>query len=87
MLDLHGQDALFDFVHARRIEQCREVAAASSGKRRFVLDVRIEFRAVSQNRLTGPWPPGWSQTHAATVPPGVVTRAISRSAITGSAMK
>ena len=41
----------------------------------------------SQNGESGLLPPAWSQTQAATVPPGFVTRAISRSPATGSAMK
>ena len=44
-------------------------------------------RTADQNVLSGPLPSAKSQTHAATTPPGRVTRAISASPATGSAMK
>ena len=44
-------------------------------------------RAAVQNTLSGPCPPAWSQTQAATVPPGRSTRASSRRPVTGSGMK
>ena len=40
-----------------------------------------------QNMLTGPLPRAWSQTFAATMPPGLVTLAISAMPATGSFMK
>ena len=44
-------------------------------------------RPPTRTRDSGPRPPAWSQTQAATTPPGRVTRAISDSPRTGSAMK
>ena len=44
-------------------------------------------RAPLPEEAERPRPPAWSQTQAATTPRGWVTRAISRSPMTGSAMK
>ena len=67
---------------------CRRPAASHSSAR---CPSRAPARAASsgaagstsctaaQNAVSGPLPPAWSQTHAATRPPGRVTRAISAS--------
>ena len=44
-------------------------------------------RAADQKSESGEPPPAWSHTQAATTPPGLVTRPISRKPATGSDMK
>ena len=74
-------------MQAGLVEQRGQVALAGPGQAGLVERARVELGTACQNVDSGPRPPEWSQTLAATVPPGRVTRAISRSPATGSAMK
>ena len=70
------------------VEQPRQVALVRAG-RRVGLAARAgsSSGAHSQNSDSGPRPPPWSHTQAATGPPGRVTRAISARPRAGSFMK
>ena len=76
-----------DVAQPRRREHLGEVPLAGARQVRFVLDAGSSCRAARQNGESGARPPPKSQTHAATTPSGRVTRAISATPATGSAMK
>ena len=72
-----GRREQLDQVPSRAPASCdssRAPGSSSSGRRPEEAERRLR-------------PPAWSQTQAATTPPGRVTRAISRSPATGSVMK
>ena len=83
-----GERGVGDLAQPGCREQLGQVTFAGAGELRLIDDIALRARAPpSRTPPSGPVPPAWSQTQAATTPPGRVTRAISAIPATGSGMK
>ena len=68
MLEAHLEVRLLDLADARRLHQLCQVSLACAGEVGLALDAGVELAHRVPDGLSGPFPPAWSQTLAATTP-------------------